>query len=149
MYRKIPDGHLTVVHHKGNKHAYCIFENSYSESEKRGYYVHIHVIEYTGDKAIQHVLERVGSIPDNVFTDAIFGRLNFYNRAYVDYIASIDKEEPDYSHYRCDGHCVNLTGEDTPFTCNHHPSVHYYHCYCLTIGDIQERFENRCAEVTE
>ena len=145
MYRSLPGyGSLIVEHYKGNKKAYCVFDNYHSPSGDRGYNVHIHLIDYEGNKAIQYVLDHVDDIPERQIIDAIFSGLNFYNRAYVDYIGSIDKHERrDIEQLFCSGRCINLPGDDQPFTCTHHPSVMFYGISCSSIQIFQEIYSNR------
>ena len=87
--------HLQVEHTSGNKTAYCAlcFDNpGYSPWLwfKEGYNGpltsggHIHIIEYEGNRAIQHVLETVTSFEKSVMIDLMF-RHNFNMYSYMDY----------------------------------------------------------------
>jgi hypothetical protein len=90
-------GHLTVEHTAGNKYAFCDFDIRYDQynywqwiREQTDYIGPFRsgtgkiLIEYAGDKAIQHVLEMAKQITDDQLIDLVFSRV-FYNRSYVDY----------------------------------------------------------------
>ncbi len=90
-------GHLTVEHTAGNKYAFCDYDIRYDQynywqwiREQTEYVGPLKagvgkvLIEYTGDKAIQHVLEMAKNITDEQIIDLVFSGM-FYNRSYADY----------------------------------------------------------------
>ena len=90
-------GHFTIEHTIGNKRAYLTFgydNNGYNywqwikeQTEFIGPLKggsQLILIDYTGDKAIQHVMEESKKITVEMVIDLIF-KNEFYNRSYVDY----------------------------------------------------------------
>ena len=82
-------GYFTVEHNHGNTEAYCVYsDTSYDRrtgvKQYPGEVYHLHVYDYSGKKAIQHVLEVMAKYPiENLFDLLI--KTRFYNRSYCDY----------------------------------------------------------------
>ena len=136
-------GNFQVVHTYGNKQAFCHFDNYDTLSQRHGYNIQFEACEYTGKQAIQYLLNNLENIvPETYIVDRVFREINFYMFAYTDYIARLEKgkhnpwSNEEIPLTECEGHCVNLNGDDQPFLCNHHPSVHFYRFYCNVVENF-------------
>jgi len=97
-------GSLTVEHSPGNKWSYCELRwtnkgyNYWQWIKEQTEFIgplraggSITLIDYSGDKAIQHVLEKAKKITVDQVIDLIF-KHEFYNRSYVDYFRYYQNE---------------------------------------------------------
>jgi len=120
-------GSLTVEHTYGNKEAFCTFDNYDSISSKYGYKINEIVIDYSGKKAIQYILDNLEKLyPESKVIDLIFNHINFYKFAYLDYISRIETINPNEETRStlnlndwldCDVcHCIQ---SEKPFRCDY------------------------------
>ena len=149
-------GNFQVEHTRGNKRAYCWFDNHFTKSEKYGYRIRDLLIEHEGKKAIQYILDNLEKLyPESKIIDLIFDHINFYKFAYLDYINRIETIKPDEETQStlnlndwldCDiCHCVQ---SEMPHTCRNmtetkramfesgHPVCKYFQAFIGSVGVI-------------